>query len=91
MKNIKIFEEFINEGDKYDDFVDYISKLSEREKEFISNLWMDSDEIESTLGSALWTTLRLGGSFKDRSLRFLASRSSNPEKDLEDFVEKYSG
>ena len=91
MNNIKIFEEFINEGDKYDNFVDYINNLTEREKEFISNLWMDSDDITSSLGSALWSTLRLGGSFKDRALKFLSSKSSNPEKDLEDFIEQYSG
>lgn len=92
MKNLKIFEEFLNEKDKYEAFVDRIKKMPEEEKEFVSNVWMDSDEITSTIASSLWSSYRTGSSFKENALKFLAKKglTVGAEKALDDFIEKNS-
>ena len=92
MKNLKIFEDFLNESDKYESFLERIKKMPEEEKEFLSNVWMDSDDITSTIASALWTSARTGNSFKENALRFLAKKglTVGAEKALDDFIYKNS-
>jgi hypothetical protein len=98
MKHVKLFESFIAEGDKYDEFISRIDKLPETEKEKLSDHWMGPEgepsphPIISALGSAVWTTLSIGKGkgFKDRALKFLRTAgSANPQKDLDDFIESY--
>jgi hypothetical protein len=92
MKNIKIFEEFINEGDRYDNFLSYVDGLPEKHKEELSNMWMGSGQIVSTIASALWTSMRTGNSFKTNALNFLEKKGLTAEKAqkaLDDFIEKY--
>ena len=91
MKHVKLFENFINQN-KYDAFIARIAELPEEEKEQLSDHWMDADEITSSLGSAVWTTLRIGNGrgFEERALRFLKTAGSeDPHGDLEEFIERY--
>ena len=94
MAHVKSFENFINENrhDKYDDFISKIDSLPEEEKIRLSDHWMDSGKITSTLGSAVWTTIRVGNGkgFEERAIRFLTNAGrKNPHRDLEEFIERY--
>lgn len=99
MGRFRLYEEFLNEGDKYDDFITKIEKLPEEEKQYLSDEWMGPESepsphpMISTIGSAVWTTLSIGKGkgFKDRALKFLKTAGSrNPQAELDDFIETYS-
>lgn len=97
MKHISVYESF-KEEDRYDTFIKYIDALPDSAKHELSDLWAgpsgepSPDPITATLGSAVWATLSIGGGrgFKERAVKYLMrAGSSNPQRDLDDFVASY--
>ena len=77
---------------KYDEFIARIAKLPEGEKQRISDTWCPDeggDETTATLGSAVWTTIRIsdGKGFQERATRFLVSAGvEDPQGELDGFI-----
>ena len=97
MKHISVYESF-GEEDRYEAFIKYIDSLPDSAKHELSDLWTgpsgepSPDPILATLGSAVWATLSIGKGrgFKERAMKYLMrAGSSNPQRDLDDFVASY--
>jgi hypothetical protein len=80
------------ENQKYDAFIAKVDGFTDREKGLISDAWSNGGEVSSTLGSAVWTTIRVSGGmgFKERAIRFLNQLGvDDPQSELDDFVEQF--
>ena len=80
---------------KYDEFIASIAKLPDAEKQRLSDTWCPDeggDEATATLGSAVWTTIRIsdGKGFQERAIRFLTSAGvDDPQGELDEFIRSF--